>query len=110
MLFASVVEVSKQVSGTPKRLQKIDLLAQLLKQLDPEEVEIAVAYLSGYTRQGRMGIGYATLRNLAVSAAEAASLQIRQVDRALSDIAAVQGPGSESRRRELLGSLMGRAN
>src|SRR5437016_1711935 len=74
MLFAAVVETSRRVSETSRRLEKIDLLAALLRQLDPEEVEIVVAFLSGYTRQGRIGIGYATLRARAALESGAAGL------------------------------------
>jgi DNA ligase-1 len=106
MLFAAVVETSQRVSGTPRRLEKIALLAELLRKLDPEEVEIVVAFLSGYTRQGRIGIGYATLRAAAADPAETPALEIHQLDRSLSELAAVQGAGSEGRRRELLHQLL----
>jgi DNA ligase-1 len=109
MLFAAVVETSQRISETRRRLEKIDLLATLLRQLDPEEVEIVVAFLSGYTRQGRIGIGYATLRAAAVDAAQTPALQIHELDRALTELAGVQGAGSERLRRELLHSLLARA-
>jgi DNA ligase-1 len=109
MLFAAVVDTSRRVSETSRRLEKIDLLAALLRQLDPEEVEIVVAFLSGYTRQGRIGIGYATLRAAASEVAEASALQIHELDRALTELAAVEGVGSEGRRRELLHGLLARA-
>jgi multidrug efflux pump subunit AcrA (membrane-fusion protein) len=57
MLFARVVETSERVTGTSKRLEKIELLATLLKQLNGDECEIAVAFLCGYTRQGASGWG-----------------------------------------------------
>ena len=56
LLLARVVETSERVAATSKRLEKIGLLATLLKLLDPDEVEIVVAFLSGYTRQGRIGV------------------------------------------------------
>src|SRR5436309_502141 len=80
MLFAAVVETSERVAATSRRLAKIDLLASLLRQLDPEEVEIVVAFLSGYTRQGRIGIGYATLRAATANPAESAALEIHEID------------------------------
>src|SRR6516162_4799700 len=109
MLLANVVDTSRRVAETPRRLEKIDLLATLLRQLDPEEVETVVAYLSGYTRQGRIGIGYATLRGAAADPAATAALAIHELDRALTELAAVEGSGSERRRRELLHALMARA-
>lgn len=105
MLLLQLVETSRAISSTSKRLQKTDLLAALLKQLQPEEVETAVAFLSGATRQGRIGVGYAALRNARPSPAEHASLQVMDVERALENLAAVQGSGSEGTRRELLNRL-----
>ena len=109
MLFAGLVETSRRVADTSRRLEKIDLLATLLRQLDPEETQIAVAFLSGYTRQGRIGVGYATIRNASAPPAQSAGLDIHDVDRALESLAAVQGRGSEQRRRELLHALFARA-
>ncbi len=113
MLFAAVVETSQRVAQTSRRLEKIDLLAALLRQLQPEEVQIVVAFLSGYTRQGRIGVGYGALRDAAAAVnagtAETAGLEIREVDRTLTDLAAVQGPGSDRQKRSLLHSLLARA-
>ncbi|MGA8026388.1 MAG: ATP-dependent DNA ligase, partial [Bryobacteraceae bacterium] len=91
------------------RLEKVDLLAGLLKRLNPEEVEISVAYLSGSTRQGRIGVGYATLREAGATPAENSSLEILEVDRVLEELAEVRGSGSERRKRELLNQMLSRA-
>jgi DNA ligase-1 len=109
MLLAAVVETSQRVAGTTRRLEKIGLLATLLRQLDPEEIEIVVPFLSGSARQGRIGIGWATLRDAAAPPAETATLEIREVDRALVSLATARGSGSERQRRESLHSLLGRA-
>jgi DNA ligase 1 len=109
MLLAHVVETSRRVAETSRRLEKIELLAALLKQLSGDECEIAVAFLCGYTRQGRIGVGYAALRDSAAPAAEAGSLEITDVDRAFTSLAAVVGRGAEAHRRELLRGLLSRA-
>ncbi len=109
MLLAQVVETSALVSQTPRRLEKIDLLAALLRRLDPDEVQIVVSFLSGYVRQGRLGVGHATLRGASASPSESATLEIREVDRLLAQLAAVKGSGSERERRDLLHSLFSRA-
>jgi DNA ligase 1 len=108
MLLTRLVETSKRIAQTSKRLEKTDLLASLLKQLVPDEVETAVAFLSGTTRQGRIGIGQATLYGINVPPATTPSLELLETDGALSEFAAVSGPGSESARRELLQSLFSR--
>jgi DNA ligase-1 len=109
MLLASVAQTSKRISETTKRLEKSSLLADLLKQLKPEEAAAAVGFLSGAPRQGRIGIGYAALQNAGVSAAETATLQLLEADQILDKISAVQGVGSEQRKRELLRELFSRA-
>ena len=42
MLLAGVVETSRRVADTSKRLEKIGLLAGLIQQLNPAEIEIVV--------------------------------------------------------------------
>ena len=50
MLFAEVVETSRRVAETSRRLGKIDLLAALLRKLDPEEVEMGQQKVSDVAR------------------------------------------------------------
>ncbi len=109
MLLADVVETSRRIAEPARRLEKTDLLAGLLRRLDPEEIEVAVAFLSGTTRQGRLGIGYAMLRDAASSPAETPSLQLREVDRTFESVTAAGGPGSIQLKVHLLASLLGRA-
>src|SRR5580698_6380197 len=109
MLMARVVETSERVAETSRRLAKIELLATLLKQLTGDDCEIAVAFLCGYTRQGRIGIGHATLRDATTAPAETATLEIADVDRSFASLATIQGRGSDAQRRELLRGLMERA-
>jgi DNA ligase-1 len=109
MRLATVVETSRRVAETSKRLEKIDLLARLLKQLHPEEIEIVVAFLTGRTRQGRMGIGYGALRDAKSSPAAEPSLEVSEVDRVFDAIAVTQGSGSQRQRLEKLNALFGRA-
>ena len=109
MLLARVVETSERVAQTSKRLEKIELLATLLKQLNGDECEIAVAFLCGYTRQGRIGVGYAAIRASTAPPVEVAALEIVDIDRAFASLAGIQGRGAEAQRRELLRGLMARA-
>jgi DNA ligase 1 len=109
MLLAAVVETSRRVAETTKRLEKVDLLARLLKQLPPEEVEIVVAFLTGRARQGRIGIGYGTIRDAKGSPAPEPSLEIAGIDRTFESITKIQGTGSQRQRLELLSGMFGRA-
>ena len=109
MLFSDVVEVSRRISSTTKRLEKTDLLANLLRQLSPEEVEVTVAFLSGSTRQGRIGVGYATISEAKKTPAHVATRQIMEVDQELAALTKIRGAGSDGRRRELLTHMMERS-
>ena len=44
MLLSAVVDTSRSIAQTTKRLEKIDLMARLLKQLGPEEIEIVTPF------------------------------------------------------------------
>lgn len=111
MLLADVVATSAQISSTSKRLAKTERLAALLRQLQGEEIEIVANLLSGSVRQGKVGIGWALLQEAALSAPPASepSLTLSDLDRLLTEYAAVKGRGSEQRRRELLSGLFARA-
>ena len=109
-LLAELVETSRRVAETASRNAKTALLADCLRKLAPAEIEAAVAYLSGETRQGRSGIGYALLRDAQpATAVDAASLEICEVDSALARMASISGAGSKGARTSLLASLLARA-
>jgi len=111
MLLAELLAASERVAGTRSRLAKIDALAQCLRRLDASEIALGVAYLSGDTRQGRIGIGYATLKDaLAATPASAPRLTLAQVDDALTRLAQVKGEGSAAGRSRLLAELFARAS
>ncbi|HEY7799705.1 MAG TPA: ATP-dependent DNA ligase [Hyphomonadaceae bacterium] len=110
MLLSELVHTSQRVADTPRRLEKIAALADLLRRLAPAEIGIAVAYLVGETPQGKIGIGPAVVN--AARPAEAASstaLTLADVDAALQRLVEVTGAGSTAQRRQILGALLSRA-
>jgi DNA ligase-1 len=109
MLLAAVVETSRRVSETSKRLEKVAVLSRLLRELHLDEIEIVVRFLAGSIRQGRIGIGYAALRDARGPAAAAPSLEIAEVDRTFQSIVAISGSGSQRQRMELLHQMFSRA-
>ena len=110
MLLNEVVEASRRVGETRKRLDKIGLLAELLRRAGPAEIEPAVGFLAGEPRQGRIGVGWAGLRAAMPAAAAASpSLTVGQVDAALDHFATLKGAGSAAARRQALAALLGRA-
>ena len=107
--FAAVVAASEAAAATPKRTAKVAVLADLLRGLAPEEVGPAVGFLTGVPRQGRIGVGWATLSGLERTAAERSTLTVADVDSALEGLAATTGSGSVARRSVALNDLFGRA-
>jgi DNA ligase-1 len=108
-LLAAVVEASADATRTNSRIAKRDAIARCLRGAEGDEVEIAVAYLSGETRQGRIGIGYTALAALRGVQAPAPVLTLSDVDGALDRIAATTGKGSAAGRGALLRGLFERA-
>jgi ATP-dependent DNA ligase I len=126
MLLAEVVEASARVAATPARTAKIAALADVLRRLAPNEVEPAVGFLVGEPRQGRIGVGWATLaKAIAARRAEPTSpepadscdeeaayvpIAIAELDRTLTELAATTGAGSVGARAQLIDSLLARAS
>ena len=108
-LLATLVDASERATRTSSRLAKRDAIAECLRSAGPDGVEIAVAYLSGETRQGRIGIGYAALSSLRGPRAGGPALTINDVDGALDRIAASTGRGSAAARSTQLRALFDRA-
>ncbi|SIR68520.1 ATP-dependent DNA ligase [Micromonospora avicenniae] len=104
MRFLDLAATSAAVAATSGRRAKVELLAGALRALDPPEVPAGAGWLAGELRQRQTGVGYASLRDLPPPAAEP-TLTVAAVDAEIDRIAAVHGPGSQARRRALLGAL-----
>jgi DNA ligase-1 len=109
VLLADLVETSTAVGATRARSTKTAALAELLRRLAPDEIEPAVGFLIGEARQGRIGVGGATVFGLDVTPASTASLTIGNVDRALERLAVTTGSGSVSARQQILRDVFDRA-
>ncbi|HEY5808884.1 MAG TPA: ATP-dependent DNA ligase [Povalibacter sp.] len=109
-LLAELVATSARVAATRSRLAKLRELAQCLRVLGSDEIEIGVLFLSGETRQGKIGVGYALLKHaMAVTPATDAALTISDVDAVLERLVETSGKGAATRRRTLLDELFARA-
>jgi DNA ligase-1 len=107
VLLEDLARTSVAVAGTTGRLSKIEQLADLLRRLSPNEVRVAVHYLSGELPQGTIGVGWASLRQLPPPA-PTPTLQILGVDEALGRIGSIAGRGSQSIRKQALADLFAR--
>jgi DNA ligase-1 len=110
MHLHDLVGVSLEVSRTRSRREKIDRLADLLKRLPPDEISIAVAYLSGSLPQGRIGVGWSVVSQIqGVAPSAEPSLELKAIHDEFDRIAGTHGAGAARTRTRLLTDLFGRA-
>jgi DNA ligase-1 len=109
-LLADTAAVSRRVAETSSRLDKIRELAEHLRALSPGEAPIAIGFLTGEPRQGRLGVSYGALRSAeGIPAAPQSSLALVETDAALDVLAGTAGKGSAATRAQKLAELFGRA-
>ncbi|WP_185091064.1 ATP-dependent DNA ligase [Gordonia oryzae] len=110
MRFSAVVRASTEIAATRSRIAKTTVLRELLATA-ADEVGLVVAWLSGEVPQGRLGIGWRTVRVIDVAPIrdEESQLTVVEVDGTFTRLATTSGPGSVAARVELLGELFGRA-
>ena len=111
MLLSDLVQASAGIASTRSRLDKVGRLAEVLRRLAPEEIEVGASYLAGSLPQGKIGLGWDILRDARAGAgpAPAAGLTLAEVNDAFERIGASRGRGSAAERRRLLGAVMARA-
>jgi DNA ligase-1 len=110
MKLHQLVETSAAVAATSGRLEKIARLAELLREVPSDEVPIAIGFLVGWPRQGKLGVGWATISTaLAREAATDPTLELRDVDEFFDQLCKVKGKNSASERARLVGELLSRA-
>ncbi len=109
MLFAALAEVSARLAATSKRGEKAALIADVLRRAAPREVAPAVGFLTGAPAQGRIGVGWATIRAVRPDPAPEPVLEVGEVDRMIEELAGMSGAGVVAARRALLVDVLGRA-
>ena len=109
MLLAELVDASQRVGATRSRKTKVAALAAALRSAGPDEIGAAAAFLSGRLRQGRVGVGWAQVAAVGGGEAGEPTITVGDVDRAVTDLAVITGPGSTAARAGVLRALMDRA-
>jgi DNA ligase-1 len=110
VLLHDLVVTSAAVAEASSRLVKIGQLATLIQRLTPPEVAIAIAFLSGEPRQGRIGIGPSAITEARPDiSADRPGLQLLEVDEVFEQIAATTGRGAPVDRVRRLRDLLTRA-
>ncbi|MFN8022955.1 MAG: ATP-dependent DNA ligase [Acidimicrobiales bacterium] len=108
MDYVEVVNASLEVAATSQRSAKTARLAALLRATPPDEVRTVVGMLVGEPRQGRLGVGWTTLRDARVAPSAEPSVRVVEIDRLLDELAVTSGTGSQRRRETLLVEMMAR--
>ena len=109
LLLNDVVATSAGVAATPKRSEKVALIASLFARAAPDEIAPLVGLLVGEVRQGRLGVGWATLGDLRIQPADEPTIDIGTLDRVFARLAVTAGAGSQRSRAEQMASLFGAA-
>ncbi len=106
VLFAALAEVSRDMGATRSRNGKVRRLVEVLGLLAPEEVAPAVGFLVALPIAGPVGLGVSGLHDLrGVTAAEAPSLAVADVEQALEEIRALPPAEIRDRARPLFSRL-----
>ncbi len=115
MLFAEVAAASDAVAAQSGRRAKVGLLAAALRAASPAELASVAAWLSGQTRQRRLGVGWAGVSALlrgndggarAGAAPDVATLTVEGVERTFATMQDAGGSGSQAVRAALLHDLV----
>ncbi len=108
MRYGLIVEVSARVAHTSKRSEKTAELAAVLRAAAPDDVPTVVGFLVGEPRQGRIGVGWATVRDARVPPADESTVSVSELDGVLSRLGAMAGEGSQRERERVLADLFSR--
>jgi len=102
MQLIDLVSATGEVAATRSRKNKIERLAGLIGEATLEEVAVVLGLVAGRPRQGRIGVGWATVASIAPEPAIHPSLTVANLDELLSAIVDTRGSGSRADRELLL--------
>jgi DNA ligase-1 len=110
-LFASFAALGRRLEATPGRLDKRRLVAEFLAAVEPPEVGVAVAFLTGrpFPTSDPRVLGVRGLPR-GGPAIEGAALTLGEVGEAFAAVAAAAGAGSRRAREVRLSELAARAS
>jgi DNA ligase-1 len=109
--LADIVTASREVASTRSRIKKIARFSELLAKASLEELPAAVGFLCGELRQGRLGLGYRSLRDVPASSEPASAgglVSVLELDAVFQALEVLSGKGVVSERERLLSALFAR--
>ena len=111
MDWAALVGLVARVRATSKKGEKVGLIAEALRAARGRGIELLALYLTGSLPQGRIGVGWSTLRAAMPEGPPAGEpLTLAALDDALGAIAGVAGPGSTETRARALRAVLERTD
>ena len=111
MDLPALVSLVARLRATPKKKEKVALIADFLRQTRGRESELAALWLTGALAQGRIGIGYRSLQSAMPSGpAVGEPLTLLGLDASLEELAKEKGGGSADRRARGLRALLERTD
>jgi DNA ligase-1 len=116
--FSKLAELCESLTGTRGKLEKVRLLVEFLRELDPQEIEPAVLMLLGKIFPDNdprtLEISGATVERVVQRIPDAESqrtpLEILDVRRLFEQMAGASGSGSRRQKEALLAELLGGAS
>ncbi len=115
MTLVEIARLTRALAQTPSRLEKVALVAALLRGLSPDEVPWVVAFLAGRPLPSSdprvLSVRWATLARLGGEApgTERSPLTVLEAASAFSTVAAAGGAGSRAIKTAALRELLGAA-
>ncbi len=111
MKLHDLVQLTGRIRATPRKNEKITLIADFLKQTAGSETALCALYLTGTLPQGRIGVGGRSIGiALSVASAPDSSLTLQEVDACFQRMADDKGAGSAGRKMAALQGLLQRAD
>ncbi len=111
MDWAALVGLVARVRATSKKGEKVGLIAEALRAARGRGTELLALYLTGSLPQGRIGVGWSTLRAAMPEGPPVGEpLTLAALDDALGAIAGVAGPGSTEARARALRAVLERTD
>ncbi len=104
--LADLVAATIDVAATRARKEKIERLAELLRTGTADEIAVVVGLVSGDPRQGRIGVGWATVRDVPAGTSAESARTVAHLDELLDEVANTHGEGSQGARIDLLADFL----
>lgn len=107
MLLREIVAYHEKIRETHKKITKINILSDLIRKIPDHELTIGLGLISGRLPFRKIGIGWATLREVLSTHknTKIGSIPLADLNRLIARLSVLSGKGSQLERREVLGAI-----